>query len=224
MLLIVSDKKSRARDMAEVIRRLGIVCYPATAGEVFSEISPMYRAILVIEPSELADAKAFVQHVKQYNSRIPIYALVGNKNEDHRPYFDATYNASDKPCNLIEAIATNTFDKGLKFIGSYKLCGIDATVDLPAVTFFDNPLSLTKRQAMILRLLIRTYPNPVKPKYIVKHLYKPSLAPEETCIRAHICAINKHFSEFTDGNLIRPIGREGYVIYTPEMKKLYGEQ
>ena len=207
--------------MVDLMRRIGIVSYPTTPGEVFSEISPMYRAILVIEPSLLADAEDFVLHVRQYNSRIPIYALIDNGKQDHRPYFDATYKATSKASALVEAIATNSFDKGLRFIGSYKLCGIDATVDLPYVTFFDVPVRLTKKEAMILRLLIRTYPTPVKPKYIVRHLYKPSVAPEETCIRAHICSINKRFSRLTDGNLIRPIGREGYVIYTPEMKKKY---
>ena len=205
MLMIVSNKKSRAGTLTDMIRRTGVLCYPVTPSEVISELCPMYRAILVVEPESLFEAESFVKNVRKYNSTIPIYACYESKDFPNLPCFDKSFSTLTYNTTLVSRIAEQSFTSGRKIIGSYKLCGIDASADLQYVTFFENKIRITRTEAMILRLLMRTYPTPVKPKYIIKHLYKPSIAPEETCIRAHICSLNKRFFGFISGNLIRPI-------------------
>jgi hypothetical protein len=223
MLMIVSSKRSRADTIADMIRRTGVLCYPVTTGEVIGELCPAYRAILVVEPQGMCDAESFVKNVRKYNSKIPIYACYEEKDFKALPCFNRSFSTKTYNTTLVSALAEGCFLSGQKIVGSYKLCAIDASADLSEVKFFDTPIKLTKTEQMILRLLIRTYPTPVKPKYMIKHLYKPTVAPEEACIRAHVCSINKRFYSLAEGNLIRPIGREGYVIYTPELREIYGE-
>ncbi len=222
MLLIVSRKKSDATSIANMIRFSGILCYPATPAEAFSEIGTIYRAVVLLDPDTLADARDYVKRLHSYLSNIPVFALYSDKVFYPLDCFDASYSSAAYSAGFASKLAEYAKAKGYEHIGDYRLAGINASPDLPTVSFFDRPINLTKTEAMILRLLMRSYPLPLKPKGIIKYVYKPSDAPELSSIRAHICSINKKFKEYTDGNIIRAVDDSGYVIYTPEIRERYG--
>lgn len=223
MLMIVSAKRRKAEDIAGLMRQLGIVSFVATPGEVISEIDVCYRAILIVEPELMIDPEQFVKTIRQYSPPMPIFGLYEAKKFTPHPYFDKEFTAATLSASFAVKLSDFTDKNGYNILGCYTLGGINAKPDLKEPLFFDTPIRMTKSEIMLLRLLIRTYPRPVRPKYIIKHLYKPSKAPEETCIRAHVCSLNKRFKGLVSGNLIRAVGREGYVIFTPELKEKYGD-
>ncbi len=221
MLLIVSKKKSQAQTISEMIRFSGILCYPATPKEALSEISTLYRAVVIIDPDTLPDAADFVKKLRSYLSSIPIFALYNSSDFKASAIFDGSYSAATYSARFAARLASYAKSKGLDHIGDYRLAGINATPDLPSVTFFEVPIKLTRTEAMILRFLMRSYPITQKSKSIIKYVYKASDAPEQSSIRTHICSINKKFKEHIGSNLIRSIDNSGYIIYTPEQKEKY---
>ncbi len=222
MLLIISKKKSTAATIAEMIRYSGVVCYPAALSEGLSEIGTMYRAVVIIDPDEFPDPEDYIKRIRSYLSNIPIFALYSRKEFIHLPYFDESYTSLTYSATFISKLSEYSVKKGYSGIGDYRLAGINASPKLPSVTFFDKAVNLTKTEAMILRFLMRSYPIPRKPKAIIKYVYKPSCAPDEMSIRAHICGINKKFHRYIQRNLIKSPDRNGYVIYTPELMEKYG--
>ena len=76
---------------------------------------------------------------------------------------------------------------------------------------------MTARQKMILRYLICTYPRRVSPADIARHIYRPGTEPEDSCIRAHICAINKKISPIIGHAIIDSLRSSGYRIVTAEV-------
>jgi DNA-binding response OmpR family regulator len=70
---------------------------------------------------------------------------------------------------------------------------------------------------MIIRYLIRTYPNPTSAQKILKHAYKASKQPDVSNIRTHISVINKKFRTVAGRSLIEMHENLGYRILTPEL-------
>ncbi len=221
MLLIVSRKKNAAQLIAEMIRYSGVLCYASTPSEALSEISTMYRAVVLLDPEELPDAEGFVKKIRSYLSSIPIFALYEDKDFPAFPYYDASFSAATYSASFLNKLIDHSRAKNLKCIGDYRLAGINASPNLSSIVFFNECLKLTRTEAMILRFLIRSYPTPQKSKNIIKYVYKPSHAPEECSIRTHICSINKKFLPFVGFNLIKAIPSSGYIIYTPELREIY---
>ncbi len=221
MLLIVSKRKSEATTIADMIRYCGVICYPATPTEALSEMGTLYRAVVIIDPDTLPDPEDYVNRLRSYLSSIPIFAIYNRKHFEKLPFFDGSYSSAVYSSTFIEKISNYALNKKMTSIGDYRLAGINATPDRPTITFFEKPLDLTKTEAMILRFLMRSYPIPRKPRSIIKYIYKPSKAPEETSIRTLICTINKKFAVYIGRNLIRSVNGEGYVVYTPELQEKY---
>ena len=55
MLLIISQSKKTAKSIADTFYYMSILAYGANPHEALSEISELYRAVLIIKPTEFAD-------------------------------------------------------------------------------------------------------------------------------------------------------------------------
>jgi hypothetical protein len=75
MLLIISKNKKNARSISDTFHYMSILSYVATPHEALSEISNLYRAVLIFNPEGLADVKDYVKRIKSYKSDLPIFAL-----------------------------------------------------------------------------------------------------------------------------------------------------
>ena len=221
MILIISRKKSAARNLTEALKTIGILSYPITASETFKEISPMYRAVVVIDPGFLADIKHFIDSIHSYVKNIPVYAVYTEPIGEEAKYFVNTISDRAYTGTLINDLADYLHDNSLPCVGDYRLAGINASADLGEVLYFDRHVDLTKTQSLILRFLLRSYPNPKKAETIIKYIYKPSKSPEPSSIRTHICKINESFKAIFGDPIIASPNGLGYVIYTPELKKRY---
>ena len=221
MLLIISQSKKLSKSIRETFHYMSILAYNATPHEAFSEISEIYRAVLIINPECFPDIIDYVNRLKSYKSDIPIFAM---SDEEEKPFypdiFDGTFTKNSFTPLLAGKIISYANENNRAKIGDYRLAGFDASSNLVGVTYFDRKVELTKTEAMILRYLLRVYPIPKSAEEIIKYAYKPSRIPETSSIRTHISLMNKKLEMALGRKMIVHAPGKGYLILTPEYEKI----
>lgn len=223
MVLIISTSKRKAQAISDIFYYMGVISYAAAPSEALSEISTLYRAVLVLDPDELPDAEGLVDKLRSYVSSVPIFAISDYDTQRYSDVFDARFPDSIYSSTLVERMALYQKERRLPIIAQYRMAGIDASCDSERVRVFDKSISFTKTETMILRYLIASYPVPQSPKSIIKYAFKPSRKPEITSIRTHVSVMNKKFREVRDKALFVSVPREGYTVSTPEIIKMLDE-
>lgn len=212
MILITDNNKKRRESVSEMFYYMGILSYPTSPIEALSEISTEYSAVLVISDEGIHDLDDYIGRLRSY-APIPIFSLFEGQDE----LFDAGFNYTSYSSTVALGIAKHLSERGLRVLGTYRLAGICADADAPIPTYFDKPLKLTKTETMILRYLIRSYPNPTSPTNVLKYAFKASRRPEAASVRTHISVMNKKFLSVTGRPLTLSAAESGYVIATPEI-------
>lgn len=225
MLLIISQTKKTAKSVADTFHYMSILAYGATPHEALSEVSDLYRAILIIHPESFPDINDYVNRIKSYKSNIPVFALTDSSPAS---FYSDVFEGVFTKAALTPALATKIIDfanqNNRAKIGDYRLAGFDASSRNIGVTYFDRPVNLTKTEAMILRYLLRSYPVPQKAESIIKYAFKSSRAPEPSSIRTHICGMNKKFESCLGKKMILLAVHQGYLILTPEYEKIVNKK
>lgn len=221
MVLIVCSTKKEATCLSEIFYYMGIVSYGTTYYQGLGEVSPMYRAVIMLFPEKFADIRDYIDRVRTYSSVIPIFGVTDNRDQIGRyeKYFSAIYKYSTLSAHLASKMAEYCRSQNQPHIGDYRLAAINATADRDEVEFFGIPIELTKSEKMILRFLMRAYPNPMKSPKILKYAFRQSRVPEQSTVRAHISGINRKYREKFGRNIIMMLPHEGYVILTPMLVK-----
>ena len=218
MVLIVNKKRMAAKTLSETFRYMGIVSLGVTPSEALSEISPLYRAVIVLNPEELGEPRDFVRRLKSYAKMVPVFAVGDNlEGFDAEDAFDGSFRYSCMSVRLVCYIADFCRKNNLPCIGEYKAAGINATCDIESVTYFGEPIRLTKTESMIIRLMIRTYPSPMPKESIMDYVFKATRLPDSASVRTHISGINRKFKATFGRNIITMITGRGYVLLTPEI-------
>ncbi len=217
MLLIISQSKKIARSVQETFHYMSILSYGATPHEALSEVSDLYRAVLILNPDGFPDIMDYVNRIRSYKSDIPVFAILENGALPHYPdIFDGCFNKPAFTPALAEKIISYANESSSASIGDYYLAGFDASSSTVGVYYFNTKISLTKTEAMILRYLIRGYPIPQRADKILKYAFKPSRAPEAASIRTHLSLMNKKFEASIGRKMIGFEPKRGYIILTPE--------
>ena len=223
MVLIVHRKRLAARTLSDTFRFMNILSRPTVPSEALSEISLMYRAVIVLDPELLPEPRDFVKRLKSYASTVPVFAVGDNLSTfKDLDAFDGHFKFSCLSARLACYMAKYCRKHKLPCPGEYKGAGLNATCDLETVKYFNDDLKLTKTEAMILRLMIRAYPLPLKSEDVLKYAFKQSSLPEPSSVRTHVSSINKKFRVLANRKLLVMIPNEGYTILTPEIVKLKG--
>ena len=222
MLLIISQSKKTARRISESFYLMSILSYGTTPHEALSEVSNLYRAALIVDPNAFPDIIDYVARIKSYNNALPVFALTDNDNSKNwNDLFDGVFTKLQFTPTLATKIIEYANNNNRARIGDYYLAGFDASSHTLGVRYFHTSLDLTKTEAMILRFLIRSYPAPQRAENILKYAFRPSRTPEAASIRTHLSLMNKKFEEGIGRRLIILEPRKGYLILTPEYKKIY---
>lgn len=217
MLLIADTKPKRGRDLADMLRWMGIVAVAARPIEALNELDHSVSAVLIVNPSELADVEDYISRVRSYSRKAPIFAL-RERNEKilDEGLFSHVFSSDIMTSTLIEGIRRVQAHTGHRPLGDYIFAGVDASCTHDEVLCLGERVMMTPRQKMILRYLFSAYPARVSPDEIAKHIYRPGTEPECSCIRAHICAINKKLRPILGRPLIDALRSSGYRILTAE--------
>lgn len=220
MLLIISKSRRTARSISETFHYMSILSYAATAHEALSEISPLYRAVLIVNPEGFPDINDYVTRIKSYKSDMPVFALTESATPSYYPdVFDGVFTRPSFTPALAEKIISYANENSRARIGDYYLGGFDASSSTVGVNYFYTKVNFTKTEAMILRYLIRSYPVPQRADKIIKYAFRHSRAPEPASIRTHLSIMNKKMESCIGRRLITLEPGQGYFIMTPEYEK-----
>lgn len=224
MVLIINTSKKQAQSVSDIFYYMGIISCFATPKEAFSEISDLYRAVIVLNPESFPDIEDFVTKIKSYASSVPIFAISDVIQQSSvSSIFDECFSDTIYSSELAERIMIYQNQRNMPVTGHYRLAGIDASCYNVNVNVFEKTVPFTKTETMILRYLISSYPIPQSPANILKYAFKPTRKPEITSIRTHISVMNKKFRDITDKNLFVTVPKLGYAISTPEILKSLNE-
>ena len=216
MILVINKSKKDAQRLSEMLYFMGVVSYGAGLTETFSEISTSYSAVIIMNPSVLADKEDFVSRLRLY-AKLPIFAISDTRAAGDDLIFDGTIYGSPYASKILKSVTDFCRQRGLRIPGTYKLAGIDASVDLTTPAYYNRAMPFTKTELMILRTLIATYPAPMNAKDIIKYAFKATKKPELTNVRTHISVMNKKFRGISGRNLTILTPSEGYSVLTPEI-------
>jgi len=214
MLLIVSPTEKHGAAISEIFHFMGIVNRATPPAKAFSEVSGIYRAILIITPEKLADPYEFVRALRRLSLGSAVFALT--ESCSYSDIFDATFKENIFSSTLYSKMNEFIRARGAVPLGEYRLSGIDASVELDGVYYFGEHIRLTKTEAMILRYLICTYPAHSDTRDILTHAFRQGRIPESSNVRTHISSINKKFRARFGKNVIASQDKAGYTILTPE--------
>ncbi len=212
MILIIDHNKRRRESVSEMFYYMGILSYPAAPMEALSEISTLYSAVLFSSTDDIHELSRYVGKLRSY-APVPVFALADEASD----IFDGCFPSTAYSSTVAVGIARYLDARGLHVLGTYRLEGISANADIPTPTYFDKTLKLTKTETMILRYLIRSYPNPQPPADILKYAFKASRRPEAASVRTHISVMNKKFTAVAGKPLTVHATDSGYLIATPEI-------
>lgn len=212
MLLIIDKSTSSANTISDMFRYMGIVSYGTTPENALSELSNRYKAILFINPENMKTAEEIVDIARTYSIDSSILALTKSDNYKFNSLFDAVFEGDVISSRIISDILAYINEAKKNALGTYRLLGIDASINNPPTTYFDTPISLTKTENMILRFLITAYPIPKKAKDILQYAFKPGKLPEPSSIRTHISSINRKFADIAKRHVIFFKCGKGYII------------
>ena len=211
MILIVSNKLKSAQSLAANFSYIGLLAHAVKPAEIKSEISPRYRAGIIINPEQMADARGFLTSIRSYNRDLPVYAITDNEvAEDYTGVFTTEITAAK-----IASVLMRDAEQ-INAVGKYRLAGLDLSPALGTNYYFFTQFDLTHSEAMIVRFLIRAYPSLTKIKDILKYSFRAARMPEPSSVRTHISNINKKFKEKFSRPLIVSSPGDGYTILTPE--------
>lgn len=218
MLLIADTKLKRGRDLADMLRWMGIVALADKPMNVLCELRHSISALIVVNPHELPDARDYISKVRSYARTLPLFAISDQSGQDELSHlFLRVFTSNIMTSTLVSVIRDEQARAALRPLGDYIFAGVDASCTHDDILCRGRSVSMTARQKMILRYLLTTYPERVSPDAIARHVYRPGTEPEDSCIRAHICAINKKIGAILGHPVIDSLRSSGYRVVTAEV-------
>lgn len=215
MILIISQSIKDAYGLADMFYYMGVLAKGTDADGAFSEISPLYKAVIIMNPSFMRDKCEYVNELRGY-SGAPFFAVTDHPDARDRLLFDGVIGSTAYALDILNYITESMRDRKGGIPGSYVLGEINASISIGSPTLCGVPLRFTKTEAMILRTLIVAYPTPTVSRDILKYAFRQTRMPELSNIRTHISVMNKKARECAERNLIELLTGEGYKIAVPE--------
>ena len=217
MILIIHPSLKNAKQAADIFYYMGIPAVARRPKEALSEISLCYRAVLICHPAALPSPEDYMTRLRSLGGGIPIFSLSEDAFDvSLSSLFEASFDSDSYSSQIFMRIRAYQAEHLLPLLGSYSLAGLCLDCDAKYPTYCDKRIDFTKTEAMILRYLIRTYPESIDVHHILRYAMREGNLSEPSSIRTHIWSINRKFLAATGRRLISSLPGEGYRIVTPE--------
>ncbi len=219
MLLIIHKDEKNANAVREMFRFMNLLSYTCKPQDAKRELSPRYRAVLILNPESFPDIQSFVTSLRDTAALTPVFAMT----REHLPVgsaclFAKVFSFDTLSSTLAKEMVSFSLDHGLPAVGDYRLSGVNVSADLDVSTFCGKPFPLTNTEKRILQFLIRTYPDAATAEEILDYAFHPLKTPGKSSVRTHLCAINRKFRALTGRPLSERAEPFGYRIVTPKTK------
>ncbi len=219
MILIIHPMLRHAKETADIFYYMGIPAIAKRPKEALSEASLCYRAVLLCHPSALPSPEEYVERLCAVCGGVPIFSLTEDEEDQEFSHlFAGCFAADSYSSRVLMGIRAYQTEHELPLLGSYTLAGLCLDCDERCPTYCDRSIDFTKTEAMILRYLIRTYPEGADVHHVLRYAMRPGNLSEPASIRTHIWSINRKFLALTGRRLITSLPGEGYRIVTPEVE------
>lgn len=214
MVLIVSQIKANAVAISHIFYYMRVLSYPCTPSTALSEISTLYRAVLIIEPNDLPDTADFVKKLRD-RAPVPVFAIAKEPKKCKSPYiFDEVYRDAILSGNLFNLINKYLKAHEMPLIGIYRYAGLDVSCMKKIPTHYFRETVITTTERMILSYLVIAKDEQQDPKNIIKYAFRYGRNPDISCVRSHISSINKKFNKTGSLNIIGNNPGTGYYLLT----------
>ncbi len=210
MILIINNSKQDALALSETFYYMGILSRGVTPREAKSEISPLYKAALLMDPEDIPLSDELIYVLRTQSSAL-IFGLTKSYGTE-KYFFDAVLKNTFYSAETYESICSYFKNRDLPPPGIYRTQNIDASANLKLPLYMNSPLNFTKSETMILRTLISSYPIPKSSKDILKYAFRENRAPDRANVRTHISIMNKKFRDMHAKQLIEFSHDIGYTI------------
>ena len=145
MILIINKSHKDGNSAVEIFRYMGILARAEAPDTAFSEISLMYRAVLVMNPYKLPDEKDYIKALRSYAGKLPVFAI-SNREIANKELYDMTFPEDITSSKLLLAILDYCEEHNHLLPGEYMLSGMNASIDLGGVTYFNDVIPFTKTE------------------------------------------------------------------------------
>lgn len=220
LILFVYRSRAQGNGMADSFNRMGVPSHVTSPESIINDISNRYLAIVVCIPADefhIYDTE-YVYSLKVYSIGAPIFAICEPENLSKAKElytFDDVFTTDMTPHQILTGIQLYQYDNCLARTGVYRLTGLNASLNRNNPEFYFTEFALTHNEKMILRTLIRVYPNPISAKDLLRHAFKKVNTPSISNVRTLICGINKKFKVEFGRKLIEiSSDKTGYIIIT----------
>lgn len=215
MILIIDKNKRDRESAAEMFYYMGFLSYPVSPEDAICELSGLYRAVLFNSTDGIADLDEYVASLRAITD-IPFFAI----GECDSPYFKKVFSDDAYSSTVALGIGRELVSLGYEGLGIYQASGFDASADLKCALYLGEEIDLTKTERMILRLLIRAYPEYLSVADVLKYAYRQAKRPEAASVRTHISIMNKKFSRQFERPLASSEVGKGYALYSDEIERM----
>ena len=191
---------------------MGILSIAMTPHKALSKVSFVYRAAIILNPEELPDYTDYVTRLQNYSPTTPAFAVTAAEQNLADGVFDGRFSSSSYAANMLKKIVEFSNSKRLPPPGDYRRSIVDLSAYHTTPTILGKGFDLTKTECMVLRYLVRIYPQPAKPDEIISHIYNPTKAPNESNIRTYVSVINKKSIGVFGKSVITSVPKKGYAF------------
>ncbi len=217
MLLIIRKNEKNGNAVREIFRYMNVLAYSCRPQDAVRELSPRYRAVLILDPETFPDIRGFVASLRRTAALTPVFALSAR----HLSVADAclfakVFSYGTMSSSIAKDMVTFSLDHGLPAIGDYRLLGLNVSADRECATFCGEALPLTQTEMRILQFLIRVYPDAATADEILEYAFNPQKVPGKSSVRTHLSAVNRKFRALTGRNLTEHRDYAGYRITAPD--------
>ena len=221
MILIIDKSKEIANNIADTFYYMGILSTSVSPNEAFGEISPLYNAVLVTSLHTFADVGYYIEKLRQYAADIPIFAIGDTGVTRYNEIFTKCFPIGGYTAEIANAVVNFCAESNSPLPGRYVAAGIDVSAELSYARYCSQPIPLTKTEMMILRALVRAYPDAISAERILKCAYRKDRIPSLSNVRTHISKMNKKIFAATGKRLICPVYKTGYSLaLSPESEPI----
>jgi len=81
MILIIDKDKKERETISDIFYYMGIISYPVSPTEAYSELSPVYKAVLISNPENIPDLADYVNRLRGYSRKTPVFSISQNPDD-----------------------------------------------------------------------------------------------------------------------------------------------
>lgn len=211
MILIISASRSEGISLSDMLYHMGVLSVCATPERALTEPLLFCSAAVIIRPEAINNITEYITALKS-KTELLAFAISDLLGDAEKMLFADIFKPNEHAPRIYKKIERVARGGKGPVPGEYRALGIDASALLKSARLHDFPIKFTKTETMVLRALLRAYPNGICASDILRYAFRADRLPSPSSIRTHVSIINKKCQAYITGHLIEFATGEGYRL------------